>query len=282
MPTVYAQILRLSPMPLRPSVSAVRFARCLLPAMGCVLAVSVHAQAMPAKAPAAVPAASTTTAPASAPWRAPAPARMQFTVQGKYKGLPYQTKAQLDWLPNGQRYEAAQEVQIPILGSRRQASVGAIGPQGLQPEIFIDRGRRESSTTFDRNNQQITFSRGATPAPWVSGTQDRMSVFFQLSGLIAAAPKKYPVGTVITLQAASTSRVAPWSFTVRGTEALQLPAGRMTALKLEHHSDSTDDEDVQSSLWLAPSLQYLPVRIRLVEDGGRDELDLTLQSHSRP
>jgi hypothetical protein len=215
-------------------------------------------------------------------WKAPAAARMQFTVQGKFKNLPYQTKAQLDWLPQGQRYEASQEVQIPVLGSRRQASVGAINANGLRPEIFLDRSRKENSATFDAQAGQIRFSRGSEPAPLVPGTQDRMSVFFQLAGMLAAAPKAYPPGTRITVQAASTSRVAPWTFTVRGTENLALPAGRMAAIKLEHNSESNDAEGVQSALWIAPSLGYLPVRIRMVEDGGRDELDLKLTSHSKP
>lgn len=215
-------------------------------------------------------------------WRAPAAARMQFTVAGKLKSLPYKTTARLDWLPQGQRYEAAQEVQIPIVGSRRQASMGAISANGLLPEIFLDRGRKEHSATVDPAAGHIRFSRGNEPAPWVKGTQDRMSVFFQVAGMLAAAPRQYPQGTQITVQAASTRRVAPWTFTVRSTEQLQLPAGRMAAIKLEHHSDSADTDDVQSTLWLAPSLGYLPVRIRMVEDGGRDELDLKLQSHSKP
>lgn len=215
-------------------------------------------------------------------WKAPAAARLQFAVQGKIKGLPLKTKAQMDWLPQGQRYEASQEVQIPIIGSRRQSSVGAIGPQGLQPEIFIDRSRKEYSTTFDAQTQQIVFSRGSEPAPWAPGTQDRLSVFFQVAGMIAAAPKLYPVGTQITVQAASSNRVSPWTFTVRGTEQLQLPAGAMKAIKLEHSAEGHDDDGVHSALWLAPSLQYLPVRIRMVEDAGRDELDLKLQSHGQP
>lgn len=214
-------------------------------------------------------------------WKAPAAARMQFAVQGKYKNLPYQTKAQMDWLPQGQRYEASQQVQVPLVGIRRQASVGSIVPQGLQPEIFIDRGRKEYSTTFDAQTGQIVFSRGSAAAPLVAGTQDRLSVFFQVAGMIAAAPQKYPAGSSITVQAASSSRVAAWTFTVRGSETLKLPAGSMTALKLEHASNGGDN-DLQSTLWLAPGMQYLPVRIRMLEDGGRDELDLKLQSHAKP
>ena len=215
-------------------------------------------------------------------WRAPGAARLQFDVQGKIKSFPYKTKAQLDWLPSGNRYEASQELQVPLVGVRRQSSTGSIGPQGLLPEIFMDRGRKEYSTTFDASAGSIRFSRGSEPATWVSGTQDRMSVFFQVAGMIAAATHRYPPGTQIMVQAASSNRVAPWTFTVRGTETLQLPAGKLSALKLEHQSESGLEDGLQAALWLAPSLQYLPVRIRMLEDGGRDALDLKLQSHSNP
>ena len=272
-------------MPLHPCFRAAPVWRLglltLLSTAAALAGTASHAQ--PASAPIEVRNAQGTLRPeASLAWRAPAAARLQFTVQGKFKGLPYQTRAQLDWLPQGQRYEAAQEVQIPVLGSRRQSSVGSIAPQGLQPEIFLDRSRKEYSTTFDAAAGQIRFSRGSDPAPWQRGTQDRMSVFFQVAGMLAAAPQRYPVGTQITVQAASSSRVAPWTFTVRGTEELKLPAGRMSAIKLEHSSDSGAADGLQSALWLAPGLQYLPVRIRMLEDGGRDELDLKLQSHSKP
>ena len=217
-----------------------------------------------------------------APWRLPAPAVLKFTVQGKVKSIPFKTTAQLDWRTQGKRYEAAQEVQIPIVGSRRQSSIGTINANGLEPEIFLDRSRKEYSTTFDRQAGDIRFSRSNETAPLVAGTQDRLSTFFQIAGMIAAAPKLYPAGTQITVMAASSRRVSPWIFTVHGTEKLQLPAGSMTAIKLEHNSENNDAEGLQSALWLAPSLQYLPVRIRMLEDGGRDELDLKLQSHSKP
>lgn len=215
-------------------------------------------------------------------WRAPTAARMQFDVQGKFKSLPFQTKAQLDWLPQGQRYEAAQEVQIPVVGSRRQASVGRLSDKGLAPEIFIDRSRKESSATFDTSSGNVRFSRGEAAAPLTEGLQDRLSVFFQVAGMMAAAPNRYPQGTRFVFQAASTSRVAPWIFEVQARETLQLPAGRINAVRLAHHSDSGDDAGLQSHLWLAPSMGYLPVRIRLLEDGGRDELDLKLRSHTKP
>lgn len=247
----------------------------------CASTALAHAQ--PSTTPIEVrPAQATAVAADKIAWRAPAAARLQFEVQGKVKNFPYKTQAQLDWLPSVKRYEASQSLQVPIVGVRRQSSVGSIGPQGLQPEIFMDSGRKEYSTTFDATAGQIRFSRGSEPALWASGMQDRMSVFFQVAGMLAAAPQRYPQGTQIIVQTASSSRVAPWTFIVRGTETLQLPAGRMATIRLEHQSESGLEDGLQSSLWLAPSLQYLPVRIRLLEDAGRDELDLKLKSHSQP
>ena len=214
-------------------------------------------------------------------WQAPPAALMQFEVQGKVKSIPFQTRAQLDWRPQGQRYEAAQEVQIPLLGSRRQSSVGSITPQGLQPELFIDRSRKEHSTTLDAQAGLIRFSRSGETLPWQAGTQDRISVFFQVAGMLAAAPQRYPAGTEIRVHAVSSSRLAVWTFKVHASETLKLPAGTLPAVRLQHLSDHKDD-DQQSSLWLAPSLGYLPVRIHMLENGGRDELDLKLKSHARP
>lgn len=220
------------------------------------------------------------------PWNAPRAAQMQFEVQGKLKGLPYRTTARIDWRPSGQRYEASQELQVPLLGGRRQSSVGALTAQGLQPEVFMDRSRREYSTTFDASAGIIRFSRGDEPVAWVRGIQDRLSVFFQVAGLIAAAPERYPQGTRITVQTASTHHVTPWVFQVQAKEKLSLPAGVISALKLEHldagkQADNREAANLQSALWLAPSLHYLPVRIRLVEN-ERDELDLRLKSHIQP
>ena len=248
---------------------------CLAACLWCASAAVAHAQ--PSAVPIEVrPAQSPTAASPTLAWRAPAAARLQFEVQGKVKNFPYKTQAQLDWLPQGQRYEASQSLQVPIVGVRRQSSVGHIGPQGLSPEIFMDVGRKEYSTTFDATAGQIRFSRGNEPALWANGIQDRMSVFFQVAGMLAAAPQRYPQGTQIIVQTASSSRVAPWTFIVRGTETLQLPAGRIAAIRLEHQSESGLEDGLQSSLWLAPSMQYLPVRIRLLEDAGRDALDLKL------
>ena len=143
----------------------------------------------------------------------------------------------------------------------------------------MDRTRKEYSVSFDRTAGQIVFSRGGS-SPWQAGTQDRLSVFFQLAGMIAAQPERYPQGTRVVVQAASNRSVKPWTFVVQTQEQLSLPAGSIAALKLQHLDADTTDKDgtqAQSALWLAPRLGYLPVRIRM-QDSAQDLVDLQLQT----
>lgn len=217
-------------------------------------------------------------------WQAPPSAQLAFSVQGKAKGFSYSAHAQLHWQVADGRYEAAQEVRLPLLGGRRQSSVGSTGAHGLQPEVFLDRTRKEYSVSFDTSAGQIVFSRGGAH-PWQAGTQDRLSVFFQLAGMLAAQPDRYPQGTRIVVQAASKSAVKPWIFVVQAPEQLTLPAGRMRALKLQHLdadnagsvSATAGGPATESALWLAPQLGYLPVRIRM-QESAQDLVDLQLQS----
>lgn len=213
-------------------------------------------------------------------WQAPPNAVLPFAVTGIAKGFRFNAKAQLQWQVQAARYEAVQEVQMPLLGGRRQVSTGQLTPQGLQPEVFMDRARKEYSVSFDAASGQITFSRGSPPAPWQTLTQDRVSVFFQVAGMLAADPQSYPPGTRIAVQAASNKSVKPWVFVVDRQESLPLPAGAIAALKLLHLDADSAQAGAQAShsaLWLAPQWGYLPVRIRM-QESANDSLDLQLQT----
>ena len=61
--------------------------------------------------------------------------------------------------------------------------------------------------------------------------------------------RKFPAGTVISVPTASTREAEPWVFTVEGEEALDLPGGKVTALKLIRNPRREFDQTVE--LWLA-------------------------------
>jgi hypothetical protein len=192
--------------------------------------------------------------------------RLHYEVQASYRGLPLQGEGELSWRHDDQDYEAQLEVRSPLLGTRRQRSTGRITAQGLAPLYFLDKGRSEQATHFDREGGRVTFSNNKPDAALAAGVQDRLSVLLQLAALIGGQPQRFPPGTQVALPTASTSEAETWLFSVEGEEELQLPGGTVRALKLQRAPRKPYDQRVE--LWLAPGLDYAPVRIRLTNPNG--------------
>ena len=222
-----------------------------------------------------------TAEPASAPVpiKLPPPRRLGFTVTGKAKGFGYSAFAELLWEHDATSYRAQQEIKVLFLGSRAQTSVGSITKWGLQPQRFGDRARSERAAHFDFAAGRVTFSANTPAAAIAPGAQDRLSVFLQLGSMLAGAPDRYPVGTNIAMTAVSARSADVWTFTVQGEQTLELPVGSMVAVPLERLPRGEYDQKAQ--VWLAPSLGYLPVRIRLTEANG-DFAELNLRSEEAP
>ncbi|WCM95258.1 DUF3108 domain-containing protein [Acidovorax sp. NCPPB 2350] len=213
------------------------------------------------------------------PVRLPAPVRLAFEVSGQAKKFDYRASATLAWRHDGARYEARQEIKAFLVGSRAQTSTGLVTPAGLQPERFGDKARSEQAAHFDFGAGRATFSANAPPVAIAPGAQDRLSVFIQLGALLAAAPERYPDGTRITLTTVGTRYADRWTFTVEGTETLDLPVGPTPALKLQRLP--RQDYDQKAELWLAPALGFLPARIRITQANG-DYADLRLSGREAP
>ena len=214
-----------------------------------------------------------------APVRLPAPTRLVFDVSGQAKKFDYSAKAELLWQHDGSHYEAQQEISAFLIGTRRQRSVGQITAQGLQPARFSDRSRSEQAAHFDYAQGRVTFSANTPAAAIGPGAQDRLSVFIQLGALLAAQPERFVPGTQITLTTASARSADRWTFTIEGTETLDLPVGPTLALRLLRLPRK--DYDQKAELWVAPALGYLPVRIKLTQSNG-DFADLRLRSSGAP
>ena len=211
---------------------------------------------------------------------APPPARLTFVVEGVVKGLTYHARARLIWQPQDSQYRARQEISAFLLGERSQSSTGALTPEELQPTRFEDRQRKKlRAATLDWPAGLAHFEPSATSAPIGAGTQDRLSVFLQLAGMVAAAPARFVAGTTITVPTASSKTVELWHFVVQQPQPLPLPADTLETLLLERLPRAGHEQKAQ--LWLAPALGYLPVRIRLSEPSG-DYVDLQLHSHATP
>lgn len=209
----------------------------------------------------------------------PEPATLQFDAKGQVKGLQYSAGAELQWQHDGHHYRARQSIRMFLLGERAQTSEGLLTPEGLQPQRFTDQGRKTQTATFDLAEGKARFGDGTPEADIAGGMQDRLSVFLQLAALMAAAPGRYPAGTVIELTAASARHADRWRFQVGPAETLELPLGGMDTVRLDKLPGKGSDQ--QGAVWLAPTLGYLPVRIRLTQGQG-DYVDLRLKRYVRP
>jgi hypothetical protein len=198
------------------------------------------------------------------------PARLHYELAVHSRGAVLVGQAVLDWKHDGAAYEARLELTAPGYRGRLQRSTGRITSQGLEPGYFSDRYRGEQATHFDSAQGRVVFSANRPQAPWVEGMQDRLSVVLQVAALLAGDPARFPPGTQLELPTAGTREAEPWTFLVQQEEDLQLPGGPVRAIKLVREPRREYDQKLE--LWLAPGMDYAPVRLRLTTpDGGAVE-----------
>ncbi len=218
-------------------------------------------------------------APAAADDAAPPPvrlapsARLRYQVHGTARGQAFDTEAQLDWLRDGDRYQAEWSVQLASAGPRRQRSEGAINASGLAPERYGEQARAERAAHFDPAGGRIRFSANTPDATLSAGFQDRLSASLQLGGMLAAAPHRYPPGSAIVLPTAGVRDAEPWRWEVLPDETLQVDGQDVPCAVLVRHPRR--DYDTRIELWLARTHAYLPARLRTTLFNG-DTLDQQL------
>ena len=155
-------------------------------------------------------------------------------------------------------------------GNLIQSSKGRIGAQGLLPERYAERrGKRpERVIRFDYERGRMI---GIGDPPEVSllpGTQDRLSIFYQLGLMARRSPARFEPGRRFILPLASMKRIDKPSFDVVGGESVNTVRGSLSALRFTVRNES-DPEDPKIDVWLADSMSMLPARIRVEDHDGK-------------
>ena len=252
-------------------------------ALTALAALTLALTALPALAfeppPAVADAASAPFAANAAPVRVPDSATLTYQVTGQTHGLSYNADAQLQWRPRGNRYDAVWQINLPLLlGARTQHSEGKITAAGLEPERFTESSRGERVAQFDAKDRRIRFNPSRPEAVLQPGAQDRLSITLQFAALMAAAPERYPPGAKITLQTVGVRHADPWVWEVLSDQTLQLAGRSIPCVRLLRQP--VTEHDTRVELWLARTLDYLPVRLRLTQNGD-DVADQQLQTIDR-
>jgi Protein of unknown function (DUF3108) len=212
-------------------------------------------------------------------FKIPAPIFLKYQVLGMSKQMNYSAWAEFSWQHDGQRYDSKLEVGAFLLGSRSQTSQGTLGAEGLMPQRFGDKFRTEVASHFQRDKGVVSFSNNAPEVPLLKGAQDRLSVVMQIAALLSADPERYPVGTMLSFQTVATRDAEVWLFLVEKAETLQLPYGEVSTIKINRKPRKEFDQTIE--LWFAPSIDYLPVRLRVTNANG-DFVDQQLRKVEKP
>jgi hypothetical protein len=209
------------------------------------------------------------------------PMLLVYDGRGEEKGyIKYAARGELLWLPSAMQYQARLELSTFGLRLRTWTSKGELTEGGLQPTRFGDKASgAELATHFQRDKGIISFSANNPDVPLQAGAQDKLSAILQLSALLAGDPLQFPAGSAIRFQAAEAHRAEVWTFTVGATEDQELPGGTLSTRKLT--KEPTVEFDQRIEVWLAPSLQHLPVRLRITEANG-NFADLKWRKTQRP
>lgn len=218
------------------------------------------------------PAAPVDLAAAVAHW--PPATRLNYKLHGHYRGDLY-GKAAVLWQRQGTSYQAQVEVSVSLLFNLRMTSQGKVTPQALWPEVYQEE-RRGKVRGIKMGDAVVQLDNGET-TPRPKNLQDTASQFVQLAQDFAHQRRPLRVGAVIPVPLARPGGVDEWVYDVVALDTLNTPLGQVPAFHLQPRPLAKARSGVDVDMWFAPSLHYLPARIRL--NLGPDVwLDLLLES----
>ena len=215
------------------------------------------------------PAVQTASELAGLPLAVPGSVRLKYRIELNF--LPVSTFGELSWLHDGAQYEA--KLTILFGGSLVRTSRGAITNKGIEPARYGEKiwNRSETAVHFQRDKGVLTFSNNKPELPLQDGMQDEVSVFFEVASLLGGDIKRFPEGSQLAIKTAETRAMRELVFKVGAQETLDLPGGRVEAIRLTHSvpPEYPGSMGTKGEIWAAPSKGYLPVRILIQEPNGK-------------
>ncbi|WP_373990268.1 DUF3108 domain-containing protein [Duganella sp. BuS-21] len=208
----------------------------------------------------------------------PPSADLSYNLKVKQSGLALNGVATVQWRAGDGKYSIATESRAAVFGKVvENHSEGGVDEYGLAPVTFHEKRIRKEpyTTSFKRDAKAIAFTESATTYPILGGEQDRSSAQWQLASMARAAPDKFKPGSEWQLFVAGRKDAEVWSFKVVKGETLQIAGAEVNAVHLVK-APPPDAPGQQVDLWLAPSMDWYPVRVRF-NDADGDFVDQTLE-----
>jgi hypothetical protein len=207
----------------------------------------------------------------------PPSAKLDYLIRADIQGLSLEGSGSIDWQYSSPKYRLQFDTRSPLIGLLlSERSEGSVDRRQLQPASFYSkRFRKEAATVnFDRLAGSIIFPGDTAPLKLEGNEQDRISVLWQLVSMVRATPSRFNAGSPWKFFVIGHRGGEAWTFTVSEKERLRTSLGEVDSLHLVHlppeHSKAP-----KVDIWLAPAMDWLPVRIRFSEENG-DTIEQTL------
>jgi hypothetical protein len=209
----------------------------------------------------------------------PPSADLSYSIKAQQSGLLLSGNSILKWSATDNAFQISTETHASLVGKILDAkSEGTIDEYGLAPASFTEKRFRKDATTtsFNHVSKLITFSTPADTSPIKGGEQDRNSAIWQLIAMARGAHGKFKENSEWALFVAGQHDAESWSFKVNKEESIRTPLGNMNAVHVVK-APPPDSRGQQVDIWLAPSLEWYPVRLRFTEPNG-DYIEQMLDS----
>jgi hypothetical protein len=192
----------------------------------------------------------------------PADTRLNYRLGGQFRGGELHGDARVQWQREGSRYQTRVDIAITLLTSLVLTSQGDVTPEGLLPRVYEE--LRSSGPRGARlGDETVTLANGRN-VPRPPGVQDTASQFVELSHRFATGKEPLEVGRSVSFWMARPGGVDLWTYDIADKVMFQTPElGTFEAFHLKPRPIANPRGNITAEMWFAPSLQFLPVRIRV-------------------
>ncbi|WP_019142081.1 DUF3108 domain-containing protein [Noviherbaspirillum massiliense] len=212
----------------------------------------------------------------------PPSADLTYSIKAHQGGIAAQGQAIVRWTASGDEFSVNTEARAMLVGKILETSShGLIDQYGLAPLSFTEKRFRKHPTTtsFDRTTKTISFTESAQTYPIKGGEQDRSSVVWQLVSIARAAPARMKPNSEWKFFVAGRRDAEPWTFKVVNQEKIKTGVGTLDAVHILR-APPPDSQSQKLDIWLAPSLDWYPVRLRFT-DADDEFIEQTLENVNR-
>lgn len=209
----------------------------------------------------------------------PPSAALDYQVLAFSNNLEWHGTSKLTWQTDGEHYSVVGEVYTRFFAKiifLNFLSSGDIDAFGIAPELYTEkkRNRAATNTHFNRERHSISFSASDLSYPRVGGEQDRASVIWQLAAIGRGDASQFGAGKVIDMFVAGVRDGELWRMQIAGQEEIRLSTGQINTWHVVRQPQPGSYQQ-RLDIWLAPGMEWYPVRLRFTETNG-DYLELTM------